>query len=323
MTDRLFLGKPRLSALLNLAVDEAGIRTKSKAEVPPIKEHTNVNVTSPTSSESSTGPNFAAAAAAVAAGLQFNNSRPPGSVALPGIHGVAARAAAVNASGTHLCSPTTVNGKLPRPFASTTTVPKDAESMNLGARNPPGVGIYSPEPPPPQGLLTTTSTKLNASSPMDHPGMMFGMPDGANGYAVPPPPSTAAPTLVRKPERDRPTTLGSVIGVNGGSASTSGKSTVNGGGKRTRWLLCYPAGGAASSSESPSPPSEEIDSNASTPSPTDHGFKIPNSQSNERPTSLPVALLNSSRMNGKKNNAFEALHFDIIYFHYYFFRKIA
>ena len=33
-------------------------------------------------------------------------------------------------------------------------------------------------------------------------------------------------------------------------------------------------------------------------SPTDGGFKIPNSHSNERPTSLPVALqLNSSRLN--------------------------
>ncbi|XP_040567387.1 uncharacterized protein [Lepeophtheirus salmonis] len=63
-------------------------------------------------------------------------------------------------------------------------------------------------------------------------------------------------------------------------------------GKKTRWLLCYPAGGAASSG-SPSPPSETC-SNASTPSPTDHGFRIPNSYSNERPTSLPVALLNSS-----------------------------
>ncbi|CAB4065321.1 KATNA1 [Lepeophtheirus salmonis] len=62
--------------------------------------------------------------------------------------------------------------------------------------------------------------------------------------------------------------------------------------KKTRWLLCYPAGGAASSG-SPSPPSETC-SNASTPSPTDHGFRIPNSYSNERPTSLPVALLNSS-----------------------------
>ena len=75
------------------------------------------------------------------------------------------------------------------------------------------------------------------------------------------------------------------------SASTSSQpKTLS---KRSRWLLCYPSGGATNS-ESPSPPSE-ADSNMSTPSPTDHGFKIPNSYSNERPTSLPAALLNSSR----------------------------
>ena len=72
---------------------------------------------------------------------------------------------------------------------------------------------------------------------------------------------------------------------------TKGKS---GGGKRTRWLLCYHMGGGAPSA-SPSPPSEHAPhSQCSTPSPTDHGFKLPNSFSNERPTSLPVALLNCS-----------------------------
>lgn len=75
----------------------------------------------------------------------------------------------------------------------------------------------------------------------------------------------------------------------GGSGKNSGNGTS---GKKSRWLLCYPSGGTANS-ESPSPPSE-AESNLSTPSPTDHGFKIPNSFSNERPTSLPVALLNST-----------------------------
>ena len=60
-----------------------------------------------------------------------------------------------------------------------------------------------------------------------------------------------------------------------------------------RWLLCYPSGGT-NGSDSPSPRSESANSNASTPSPTDHGFKMPNSYSNERPTSLPVALLNTT-----------------------------
>ena len=73
------------------------------------------------------------------------------------------------------------------------------------------------------------------------------------------------------------------------TAKSSGKSS----GKRTRWLLCYHVGGGPPSN-SPSPPSEQGDSQCSTPSPTDHGFKLPNSFSNERPTSLPVALLNCS-----------------------------
>ena len=107
-----------------------------------------------------------------------------------------------------------------------------------------------------------------------------------------------------KSKAERPSSLGSVIGIHpsanssqhpppAAQASQAGAKS----GKRTRWLLCYPAGGAAGS-ESPSPPSEAC-SNVSTPSPTDHGFKIPNSQSNERPNSLPVALLNSARANGR------------------------
>ena len=98
-------------------------------------------------------------------------------------------------------------------------------------------------------------------------------------------------------KNERPSNLGSVIGVNPTLASNNNKTQ-----KKTRWLLCYPSGGAASS-ESPSPPNEEVPgSTTSTPSPTDGGFKIPNSQSNERPTSLPVALLNSSQRNGSKFN---------------------
>ena len=67
--------------------------------------------------------------------------------------------------------------------------------------------------------------------------------------------------------------------------------------RRSRWLLCYPSGGTENS-ESPSSPSDS-ESNMSTPSPTDHGFRIPNSYSNERPTTLPVALLTSARNNGE------------------------
>ena len=93
-----------------------------------------------------------------------------------------------------------------------------------------------------------------------------------------------------------PTSNGGANGSSSGSTSSSSAPPPKTLSKRTRWLLCYPSGGATNS-ESPSPPSETAgpDSNMSTPSPTDHGFKMPNSYSNERPTSLPVALLNSTR----------------------------
>ena len=96
------------------------------------------------------------------------------------------------------------------------------------------------------------------------------------------PPTPQPPPAPGSAHHHRPVSLNSVKGG-------AGKS----GGKRTRWLLCYHMGGGAPSA-SPSPPSEHGNSQCSTPSPTDHGFKLPNSFSNERPTSLPVALLNCS-----------------------------
>ena len=105
------------------------------------------------------------------------------------------------------------------------------------------------------------------------------------------------------------------------SHSSSGKSEQRSSQKRGKgWLgLCYPSlgsgkgrtGAVSSGSESPSPTDtsdrdksgkndKEDGENSETDdeSPTDGGFKIPNSHSNERPTSLPVALqLNSSRLN--------------------------
>jgi len=87
-------------------------------------------------------------------------------------------------------------------------------------------------------------------------------------------------------------------------------NTSKGGNKRsTRWLLCYPSGGT-NGSDSPSPRSESANSNASTPSPTDHGFKMPNSYSNERPTSLPVALLNATARNLDEGEMFNPLSID-------------
>jgi len=103
-----------------------------------------------------------------------------------------------------------------------------------------------------------------------------------NQHYSPDSPQPPAPAAPAPPHHLRPASL----------PKTSGKSST--GGKRTRWLLCYHMGGGAPSA-SPSPPSEHAPhSQCSTPSPTDHGFKLPNSFSNERPTSLPVALLNCS-----------------------------
>ena len=125
-------------------------------------------------------------------------------------------------------------------------------------------------------------------------------PNGSTGKQVLPPP----PSL---PDNS-----------NNHSSHNSGKSEQRSSQKRGKgWLgLCYPAlgsgkgrtGATSSGSESPSPTdSPDRDKNGKNgdddgnnsetddESPTDGGFKIPNSQSNERPTSLPVALqFNSS-----------------------------
>lgn len=175
----------------------------------------------------------------------FANGRPPGSFALPGIHSVAAAAAARS------------KAKNPDPESGYDNHSEMMNQSGATTRN-----IYSPDSGVP-------ISPLNGGM-VTFPGM----------------------------KNERPSTLGSVIGVN---PAINNNNNANNKGKKTRWLLCYPSGGAANS-ESPSPPHEEAPgagSNVSTPSPTDGGFKIPNSQSNERPTSLPVALLNSSQRNGE------------------------
>lgn len=134
------------------------------------------------------------------------------------------------------------------------------------------------------GLQEINLKQVNSqsNSTMNYGAKVLYSPEPRDSYVIksPSPPPNGAATATRNSRPDRPGSLG---------GSSSGKSA----GKRTRWLLCYPVAGGTASSDSPSPPSE-APSNASTPSPTDHGFKIPNSYSNERPTSLPVALLNST-----------------------------
>ena len=314
----------------------------------------------------STGPP-AISGTTVLASPGFNNGRPPGSFALPGIHSVAAAARKASASSesnvngtfavvvpsnsrspTHhqsvenksnlATNVTTVNtstdysssrhhvfigsgASTATAFSSTTTITNTTTMNSSGAtlRNANSTSLYSPPGSGVEGMPNHLPPLL--ASPMN------GGPPGTLGTFLPPPPSHQGPGLdlvktngskigsennkknsngSSNHNIERPSTLGSVIGVNptlasgGSSVNSSGNNSSNSKGKRTRWLLCYPSGGAASS-ESPSPPSDEAPqgSNVSTPSPTDGGFRIPNSQSNERPTSLPVALLNSSQRNGK------------------------
>ena len=242
-------------------------------------------------------------------GIPGLNGRPPGSFALPGIHSVAAAAArqarAKSSSNTS--------------FSDTqASAPGEASSEGDQAGEPAGL------PPAHFGEMNssgaTQQTQIRSIYSPDNPGSnhISGLHSPLNGGIIgvsgfPTAPAQGANSRIPPPgsghgqNASRPSTLGpqhtgSVIGVNP-TINNNNNPAVTTKGKKTRWLLCYPSGGTTgASSESPSPPHEEaprLDSNASTPSPTDGGFKIPNSKSTERPTSLPVALLNSSQRNGK------------------------
>ena len=264
-------------------------------------------------------PSPAAASAAQSAqnpGLPGLNGRPPGSFALPGIHSVAAAAARQARAKSSNSESAPSDAPLPSPSGGGEALGEDrggqteaaGEMNSSGATQPQIRSIYSPDNP-------GSNHVGGLHSPLN--GGIIGVsgfptaPAGANSR-IPPPGSgvqnpASSPHLLKN---ERPSTLGphtgSVIGVNP-TINNNNNPAVTTKGKKTRWLLCYPSGGTTgASSESPSPPHEEaprVDSNASTPSPTDGGFKIPNSQSTEGPTSLPVALLNSSQRNGKPKKA--------------------
>ena len=205
-------------------------------------------------------------------GANFVNGRPPGAFQLPGIHSVAAAARSKASSHSEGSSSGT---------ASNSEAMIGATTSNSGSNTTQVRSIYSPDGS--SVVVNSLHSPLNGGI-IDMAG--FPAPVGNRPQA--------------SPKNERPSNLGSVIGVN--PSINNNNNSTNTKGKKTRWLLCYPSGGAASS-ESPSPPNEEapVGSSTSTPSPTDGGFKIPNSQSNERPTSLPVALLNSSQRNGSKS----------------------
>ncbi len=224
------------------------------------------------------------------------NGRPPGSFALPGIHSVAAAVAARNKQ---VESPVDRNPEL---------YSKNRDMNSSGATTSSSSTIrhiHSPD------ATNHVHSPLNGGTVIGMQGFPMGVPHMQQHHL-------ADRNREASPKNERPSSLGSVIGVNpsiNNNNNSHHHQPTKQPGKKTRWLLCYPSGGAASS-ESPSPPHEEAPggrnpgggqaSNASTPSPTDGGFKIPNSQSNERPTSLPVALLNSSQRNGKSLQAPES-----------------
>ena len=76
-----------------------------------------INLISPSSSNQATSQLPVSQSSSNTNNSPYTNGRPPGSVALPGIHSVAARAAFINAGKSreegvnHLCSPQNVNGK--------------------------------------------------------------------------------------------------------------------------------------------------------------------------------------------------------------------
>ena len=170
--------------------------------------------------------------------------------------------------------------------------------------SPKSVGsLMSPGPGPPgsvalPGLVSHSATGVSVTvTNGSGPGRALYSPDSdPGGPATPQPPGPPG-----HHGHQRPVSLGTrAPGDHRGNGAGQGKSG-SGGGKKTRWLLCYHMGGGAPSA-SPSPPSEPGNSQCSTPSPTDHGFKLPNSFSNERPTSLPVALLNCGGGGGCSGN---------------------
>ena len=154
-----------------------------------------------------------------------------------------------------------------------------------------GGGVINHSPKSHGAIMSPGSVPLPGMA--HNGGVSVTVSNGSNGYSTqrtiysPDSPPTPLPPPAH--HSTRPTSLNSKTGAAGKSGGGGGSSS-NGGGKRTRWLLCYHVGGGGPG-DSPSPPSEHGHSQCSTPSPTDHGFKLPNSFSNERPTSLPVALL--------------------------------
>jgi hypothetical protein len=168
--------------------------------------------------------------------LTLPNGRvPAGSVALPGIHSVAAARAALSSA----------NGVSVNVGVNSTNVAPAGRAFNLRSNHP------------------VTSAEIPASPQFQLPPY----PDSGHPfYGLPP--------SFHK-NKDRPSNLASTTATTSSSTTTttstasSAVSTKHGKSGSKHWLSCY----HSTSSQTPTPSPSDKEEDSETPSPTDHGFK--------------------------------------------------
>jgi len=209
--------------------------------------------------------------------LTLPNGRvPAGSVALPGIHSVAAVAAARAALTSH--QPSQNGGS--RGFTLT------SNRMNHPLSN---VQQQDSSNQPPSPTMMMGHQQQQQHQEQQHV-PFYGLPSSfqknkerPSNLGVPLP-SSSAPQEQQQQQQQPP---------------KQGKSNSG-----RHWLSCYhtSTNSSTSSSQSPTPPpsSKPDEQGSETPSPTDHGFRPINSSGFERPTTLPVsAVLGAFQLNGE------------------------
>jgi hypothetical protein len=206
--------------------------------------------------------------------LTLPNGRvPAGSVALPGIHSVAAVAAARAALTSHS---QTMNG------GSGVVVSSAGRSFNLTSssrNNHPLSNLQevSNIPPSPTMLGHFQHQQQEQQQPF------YGLPSSfhknkerPSNFGAPLTSTTAPQQQQQQQQQQQP--------------SKHGKSNRH-------WLSCYHASTTSSTSSSSSPtppPSTKPEGSSESPSPTDHGFRPINSSGLERPTTLPVSAIHAA-----------------------------
>ena len=190
-----------------------------------------------------------------------NGRVPAGSVALPGIHSVAAARAAL-ASTNGVSVGVGVNSTMPAGRAFNLRSSHLATAAS-GADAIPASPTFQLPPFPESGH------------------QFYGLPSSFHKNKDRPSnlaPSTSVATTISSAAAT--TTASSAAAPTSASTAKQGKS---GGSKH--WLSCY----NSSNSQTPTPSPSDKEEDSETPSPTDHGFKmVPASAALERPTSLAV-----------------------------------